>query len=273
VKLLDDYHWVPHVFSIELKKTFSYRLMFWAQFFMGTGTEIAVNYFVWLAVFAAKGTDNIAGFTFHGMVFYLLFAGFASKITRGTERGYISNEIYDGSLNRYLLYPLAFFPYKYVTHLLQQMMGVVQMVITFALLRLALGDSGGHPITLGSLFAGIATCLLTGYVHFVLMSCIELVAFWQDVIWNLMVMTRFCMSLLGGGMVPLALFPEWGRHAALLTPFPALVSFPARTFLGEVGAREWVQNAGVLALWGIGFSLLLNWIWQKGTRHYSGVGI
>jgi ABC-2 type transport system permease protein len=273
VSLREDYRWVPHVLSIELKKAFSYRVVFWVQFLMGTGTELAVAYFVWKAVYAARGTAVLEGFTFHGIVLYSLFASFAGKLTRGTDRGYISQDIYDGSLTRYLLYPLAFFPYKYVTHITQQLLGVAQLLIAFLALRLALGDNGGHPITAASFAAGLFTCLLTGYVHFVMASCVELVAFWQDVIWNLMVMLRFCLSLLGGGMIPLAFFPEWGRHLALLTPFPALVAFPARTFLGQVGWQEWINNVCLLAVWGLAFSLLLNWIWLRGTRQYSGVGI
>jgi ABC-2 type transport system permease protein len=273
VRLADEYHWVPHVLSIELKKAFSYRVVFWVQFLMGTGTELAVAYFVWKAVYDARGANVIQGFTFHGIVFYSLFASFASKLTRGNDRGYVSQDIYDGSLTRYLLYPLAFFPYKYVTHLTQQLLGATQLLIAFAALWLALRTTGGHAITAASFLAGLVTCLLTGYVHFVMASCLELVAFWQDVIWNLMVMLRFCLSLLGGAMIPLSFFPEWGRHVALLTPFPALVSFPARTFLGQVGPREWLLSAALLAAWGVAFSLLLRWIWGRGTRQYSGVGI
>lgn len=266
-------NWVPHVLALELKKAFSYRIAFWVHFIMGTGTELVVSYFVWLAVFAASGKSEIEGFTFHGLVFYSLFASMSSKLTRGSDRGYISQEIYDGTLNRYLLYPLPFFPYKYVTHFTQQLLGIVQLFLAFAAVRLLLGDLGQHPITTLTFLAGIATCLLAGYLYFVISACLELVAFWQDVIWNLMVMLRFTMSLLGGAMIPLALFPEWGQKIALLTPFPLLVSWPARTFLGQVSLSEWLWNFGLMAFWSVAFSFLLNFIWIRGTRQYSGVGI
>lgn len=266
-------HWVPHVLAIELKKVFSYRVNFWAQFLMGTGTELAVAYFVWKAVFSATKEMEIEGFTFHGLVFYSLFANFSSKITRGTDKGYISQDIYDGGLTRYLLYPLPFFPYKFVVHLTQQLLGVIQLLIALAFIWLLIGDTGGQHVTVGSFFAGLVTCVFTGYLHFVMMSCLELVAFWQDVVWNLMVMLRFCMSLLGGGMLPLVFFPEWGQKLVQFTPFPALISFPTRTFLGQIGLQEWFWNLGILAGWGLVMSLLLSWIWQRGTRRYSGVGI
>ena len=278
------FSWAPHVLALELKKAFSYRVAFWVQFLMGSGTELVVSYFVWLSVFRATGVAidpaadpgapaTIQGFTFHGLVFYSLFASLSAKITRGNDRGYVSQDIYDGGLTRYLLYPLPFFPYKYVTHFTQQLLGLAQLLVAFLFVYLALGDLGGHSITPFSFAAGVLTCLLTGYLHFVIAGCLELVAFWQDVIWNLMVMLRFCMSLLGGGMIPLAFFPEWGQRVAQLTPFPLLVSWPARTFLGQVGAQEWLANLGLLAFWSLLFTLLLNWIWVRGTKQYSGVGI
>jgi len=271
--MISALHWVPHVFAIELKKAFSYRVTFWAQFLMGTGTELAVAYFVWLSVFSSTGASELEGYSFHGLIFYSLFASFAARITRGAEYGYISQDIYDGSLNRYLLYPLPFFPYKYVSHLTQQLLGLMQLLIGLALLWIFLRNMGGHNLTFVSFLAGALTCLLTGYVHFVMLSCLELVAFWQDVVWNLTVMFRFCMTLLGGGMLPLSFFPEWGQRIAHLTPFPALVSFPARTFLGQVSVVEWLTNFGILAGWGLVFSLLLNRIWIRGTKQYSGIGI
>lgn len=265
--------WVPHVLALELKKAFSYRVAFWVQFLMGTGTELVVSFFVWRSVFAATGSQEMQGFTFHGIVFYSLFASMSGKITRGTDRGYVSQDIYDGSLTRYLLYPLPFFPYKYVTHITQQLLGVSQLIVAFIGVRLALGDLGQHAITPATFAAGVLTCFLTGYLHFVVASCLELVAFWQDVVWNLMVMLRFCMSLLGGGMIPLVFFPEWGQRLVSYTPFPLLVSWPARTFLGQVGAQEWLLNLGVLAFWSLLFTFVLNAIWLRGTKQYSGVGI
>jgi len=265
--------WVRHVLILELKKIFSYRVVFWVQFFAGTGCELAVAYFVWKAVYEVTGRSEISGFTFHGLVLYSLFASFSAKISRGTDRGYISQEIYDGGLTRYLLYPLPFFPYKYVTHIAQQIMGTVQLLIATPLLLYVVGDFGGQNLTLGSFVAGVLTCFLVGYLHFLMTSALELVAFWQDVVWNILVMLRFCVGLLGGGMIPLAFFPSWAQRLIQFTPFPLLVSFPTRTFLGQVSLQEWTLSLGLLLGWSMIFTLLVNWIWLRGVKQYSGVGV
>ncbi len=265
--------WVPHVFAIELKKALSYRMAFWIQFLVGTATEIGVAYFLWKAIFSVRGEETLAGFTFSGILYYTLFASFALKIARGSEEGYLARDIYDGGLTRYLVYPLPLAAFKYVTHLTQQMLVSLQLLLAFLLLQLFLPLPSDHRVSVSTVIAGTLTCFLAGYLHFLLTCCLEMVAFWQDVIWNLLAMLRFAMGLLGGVMIPLAFFPEWGQRLVTLTPFPSIVTFPAKTFLGQVSLQEWGNHAGILVCWSVIFTFVAMWIWNRGTKQYSGVGI
>lgn len=271
--MIDKASWAPHVLSIELKKALSYRLDFWINFLVSTSIEIAVAYFLWKAIFTARDVTTMEGYSFYGLVFYYLFASFSIRIARGSERGYISQEIYDGGLTRYLLYPLSFLGYKYITHFSQQLLAIIQLILAFIFLMIFLGPPLDQNVSAFSFLAGLFTCLIAGILHFALASCLEMVAFWQDVIWNLMVMLRFVIMLLGGGMIPLTFFPEWGQKIVSLTPFPLLVTFPVKTFLGQITLHDWLINIGLLALWALLFSGLAAWIWARGTRRYSGVGI
>jgi ABC-2 type transport system permease protein len=270
---MDSLRWIPHVLSIELKKAINYRAAFWIQFLLGTATEIGVAYFLWAAIYEARGAAEIEGFNFNAIVYYYLFASFSQKIGRGSDHGYLAQDIYDGGLTRYLVYPIPFFGFKYITHISQQLLGIIQLTLAFTALRFLMGPAEGSQLTLQSYLAGAATCLIAGYLYFVLISCLELVAFWQDVIWNLVAMLRFTMALLGGAMIPLAFFPEWGRQVVQFTPFPTMIAFPARTFLGQVGWQEWIHNVGLLAAWSLIFTMLAAFIWSRGTRKYTGVGM
>ncbi len=269
-----EFRWVPHVFAIELKKVLHYRADFWIRFGLGTVTEVAVAYFLWLAIFEANGATTLRGFTFNGVVYYMLFASFAAKISRGSEHGTISTEIYDGTLTRYLVYPLPLMGFKYVTHVVQQINGTIQLLIAlFGLWLILPMPTGEMTISAPNFLAGVFTCLLTGYLNFRIMTCLEMVAFWQDVVWNLIAMLRFTTSLLGGAMIPLVFFPEWGKKIVEFTPFPYLVTFPAKTFLGQITLNEWFMNAAILACWSLFFTILATWIWSRGAKQYSGVGI
>lgn len=270
--------WVVHVLGIELKKAFSYRFAFWAQFVLGTVTDLVVAYFLWAAIFSQRGelgssTIQIGGFTFHGMIYYYLFAAFSIRIARGSERGYVSEDIYGGGLTKYLLYPVSFLGFKFITHFTQQILATVQLLVSFSILWMIFGKPEDLSLSIATFAAGFLACLLAGVLHFFIAICLEMVSFWQDVVWNLMVMLRFMVNLLGGAILPLTLFPEWGRTVIAWTPFPLLVSFPAETFLGRVTAEVWLRQASLCLLWAMVFFALSRLIWSRGLRNYSGVGI
>lgn len=272
--LSDKYwSWAPHVLAIEIKKAVSYRVDFWIQFFIGTFAEIAIAYFLWKAVFQIRGVARMEGYSFHGLIYYYLFATFSMRIARGNDRGYVSQDIYDGGLTRYLLYPLPFLGFKFITHFSQQILFILQLLLAFALLAALLSVPIDVDLTPLNFCAGIFTCMCAGYLHFMMTACLEMVAFWQDVVWNLMVMLRFTLLLLGGGMIPLAFFPAWGQRLVAWTPFPMIISFPVKTFMGQLSFQEWLLNAGLLVFWSALFTVLIRFIWRRGLRQYSGVGI
>lgn len=272
--LFESYSWIPHVFSIEIRKLFSYRVAFWVKFIIGTVTEIAVAYFLWGAIFVQTGSTTMRGFTFHGIVFYYVFSGLVGRmIQNAAESGGISLDIYEGSLTRYLLYPVSFLQYKYVAFFGQQITLFCQLLLGLGIAMTIWEIPPDQHITFSSILMGLGTSILAGMLIFLLNACIELVAFWQDTVWNLMAMLRFIGNLLGGIHIPLVFFPDWGQVLVRFTPFPLIYSFPIRCFLGQVNAQEWIHESLFLVGWVAFFILLLRWIWSRGTRIYTGVGI
>lgn len=274
--------WVTQVVSFELRKVFTYRFTFWVKYFVGAITELTVAYFLWGAIFAATavapgsaaGEVRLGGYTFHGLLYYTLFATLGANVVRTLDRGgEISGEIYQGTLSRYLVYPVPYLAYRYASYFGLQLISVGQLLFGVAVALAIFGVPADLAITPSSIALGIFTALLSGALSFSLTACLELIAFWQDTVWNLMAMLRFIGNLLGGLMIPLSLFPEWGREVVAFTPFPYLFSFPIRCFLGQIGPAEWFREAGVLGFWILATSGAAAFIWRRGTRVYSGVGI
>ncbi|MGK5088392.1 ABC-2 family transporter protein [Bdellovibrionota bacterium FG-2] len=273
MSLYEAFEWIPHVLSLELRKIFSYRVAFWVRYVLGTVTELTVAYFLWGALFEYSSQQRLQGFSFHGILFYYVFASLGAKIVRPSNDGWISQEVYDGGLTRYLLYPVSFVGYKYVTFLSQQFVAVGQMLFGLGVAVSILGLPSDLAITATSVFCGILTALFAGGVVFLISASIEMVSFWQDTIWNLMAMFRFIGNLLGGILVPLVFFPAWGQEAVKYTPFPLVFSFPIRCFLGQIEPAEWLGCIGRLLVWAFLFGALATWVWKRGTKRYAGVGI
>lgn len=270
---LNSLVWVPHVFSIEIRKLLTYRVAFWVKYVIGTLTEICVAYFLWDAIFVHTGSQTMQGYSFLGIVYYYVFSGLVGRMIQTADQGGISIDIYEGGLTRYLLYPLSFLQYKYVSFLGQQVSMLFQLLLGLAVALMIWGLPADQNISASSVALGILTSIMAGALMFLINACLELVAFWQDTVWNLMAMLRFIGNLLGGVHVPLVFFPEWGQTLVQYTPFPFIFSFPIRCFLGQVTAQEWLHQSIWMVGWMCAISLLLAWIWKRGTRVYTGVGI
>lgn len=265
--------------SMEMRKFLAFRSDFWVQFVGGFAIEFLVSFLVWKTVYSAATVTGAAdaavirGMRFDAMVFFYIVAPLLANISHGQEMHFISRDIYDGSLSRYIVYPVPFLRYKYLTHLSYGIMGVIQAVIIIGLFTSIYGIPAGSVVTAGTIAAGIVTSLLTGILYFSLASAVEMVAFWADAVWSLMVMLKFIVRLLGGGMIPLVIYPEWAQGLLRITPFYYLINFPIQTALGNVNTIEWLRQAGITCLWIVFFAWISSIIWQRGSREYSGVGI
>ena len=264
------------LFGLEFKRAFAYRAEFWIGFLGNALTQFAVAYLLWSAVFASTGAQVIGGLTLRDLALYYLLIPLVERITLGAEMSHISGEIYDGTLNRYLVYPVSFFGFKYVTSLAQSLVYAAQMAALAGLCLWVFGVPPAFHFTPGGVALALLSLMLGTILYFSLAACLEMIAFWADNVWSLMVLLKMVLHFLGGGLLPLVLFPDAFRSLLELTPFPYLVSFPLR-FLMEgtsgITTAEAIRGFSVMGVWILGLSLLAGWIWQRGSKQYTGVGI
>lgn len=258
-------------YAMELKKIFSYRAEFWIGFLGSILSQFGVAFFLWKAIFAARGADTLEGFTFGGLMLYYLMVPLVERVVNGQEMGFMSHEIYDGSLTRYLLYPVSYFRVKYSAKLAQATVYLAQMVLVVGLFLLVFKQP--FQLSVRSAAMVLPVFFLSGLLVFALIAGLETIAFWADNVWSILVFNRMTTNLLGGGLLPLAFFPEKVREALEWLPWVRLISFPIRTLLGQVGTEEWLKGMALTAAWALVFAALAFWLWRKGIKSYAGVGI
>ena len=270
---MGEYRWLRQVYSTEIRKVLTYRFDFWINFFVSIFAHVAVAFFLWRAVFQYNRTDTMQGYSFTGLMLYYLMVPMIDKIVNGSGMGFVSRDIYDGSLTRYLIYPVSFFKYKYVQHLANTSIFIVQLLLTIFIFTRIFGEPPDVSITPASILMGITAALFSGILSFFIFTSIEMIAFWADNVWTLVVMFRFCIALVGGTLIPLAFFPDGWREALRYLPFPYLVSFPIECATGRIPAGEWAQGIAVILAWSAAFLFILKSVWNRGRYQYTGVGI
>jgi ABC-2 type transport system permease protein len=262
-----------HVLSVELRTQLSYRADFWINAFVGFLAEFGVTWFLWAAVFLESGKTVIGGYTFEGMVLYFLAVVLLGKLVSGREfEGAVSTDIYEGTLNRYLVFPASYTAFKYAQRIGHLGVAFAQFVLfgIAAYLVLDLPRAGATPASV--LMATVAT-IGANLLYFLVDNLIQYVAFWADNVWSLDVAKRWLVMILGGQMAPLSVFPDEVRWILELLPFRFFCEFPARVFLGEIGFLAWAQGLALMGAWALVAWVMGKLLWHRGQLQYTGVGI
>lgn len=261
-------------FGIQARKLMSYRADFWTNAVVTFFVELAAAYFLWTAIFRETGHAEIGGFSLEAMVVYYVAAILLGKIVKGNERDRsISDDIYEGGLTRYLLYPSNYFGFKYAEHLGTLVPSMVELIVFGAVALALLPSAADVHVTPATVAMAAVSVAISNLLHFLLMFPIRAVAFWADNTWTLEVMYRFASQMLGGLLLPLSLFPAWSEAALDLLPFKYLYYFPAVTLLGHVTPEAWMRGLAVSVAWCAVAAVVGHAVWRRGTFQYTGVGI
>ena len=132
--------WTYQVFLLELRRRMTYRSDFWINFFGQTIFSLLIAYYLWNSIFESTGKSEMNGFTMQGMIFYYLIAPLVFRIQQGQGIGFISREIYEGGLNKYLLYPVNYFKFKLSTYLATSFFYTIQLIVILIIYQLFFFD-------------------------------------------------------------------------------------------------------------------------------------
>lgn len=265
-------NWWASVVSMEFRKILAYRTEFWVTFLGQALIQLVIARSLWTAIFEQQNVTTMNGFTLPMLTLYYVIVPIGSRILTGENIGFLSREIYEGTFTRYLIYPLSWFQYKALTYFTYGLFYSLQLVIFYFGYSLFL--AGGVSLAeVGNLFLGVGLFLLSSIIYLLMGTAIELLALWADNIWSLMVMLRFFSNFFGGALIPLAFFPEWAQQVLSFTPFPNLVSLPARTIMGITTPEEIFRGLLVIGVWGVVLAFVVRLMWERGQKKYSGVGI
>ena len=255
--------------SIELRKILTYRWEFWFNFLGRTSLVILISYYLWSHIFATQNTDQMQGYTLPQLLIYYIIANLISKGLIGSNIGFIASEIYQGQLNRYLLYPTSYFFLKMAEYFSHSLFYFIQLLIFLCLFAL-FGYWTFSPL---SLLQITILFLIATFCYFQISTCVELLAFWVDNTWSLMILVRFLFTFLGGLMVPLPFFPQWAQNLIEYLPFSHMIFLPTQALMQGLALSTFLQSCLILISWSLLFSLSAQYLWNKGRYQYSGVGI
>ena len=257
-----------HVYKNEIRKILAYRLEFWSGFLGQTALTVFLSFFLWKSIFKSNQVTSMQGMNLKEFVLYYGVIHLTMKVLLGQGIGFVAREIYYGTLNKYLLYPLSFSFYKVSSYLAYGSFYLLQLLLFVVAHNFFLGNE----VTALSFISGISLIITASIVYFYLSIIIESIAFWADNVWSLSVLVRSFLEFGGGYFVPLVFYPENFLTFLSYTPFPYLLYYPAMTVL-NLETPSFVIVLFHQVFWGLTFFACYRLMWSRGKYQYSGVGI
>ncbi|MHC4941317.1 MAG: ABC transporter permease [Planctomycetota bacterium] len=260
--------------SLEARTSMSYRVDFWLQTIAEFAVQFGVVWFLWRAMFRESGATEIGGYSFHSIVVYYLAVILLGKLVRGRQfDSSVSDDIYMGGLNRYLVFPVRYLPFKYAQHIGKMLPALVQFALFGGIVVFLIDIPPEMRPTPASALMAFVAVALANLLYFVMSFPIQCVAFWAENVWSLEVAKRFLVTLLGGYMLPLEVFPRVLQDILWWLPFRLFFHFPARALMNQVPAGEWAASLLLGAVWTAVFGWIAWRVWRRGQFTYTGVGI
>lgn len=252
------------------------RLVYRGDFALGTLMRflpIVTQVFLWGAIFAARGSDRLAGYTYNEFIAYYLLTmisrAFSSMPGLAST---IAVQIRNGEIKKYLIQPIDMIGFLLLSRIAHKIIYYVVAIAPFALVfYLCRGYFNGWPEP-GVMAAFVLSLMMAFLLGFFLEASIGMIGFWFLEVSSLLFIYMLFNFFFSGHMFPIDMLPGFWRHVVELIPLQYLAYFPAAVFLGKIQGDALVYGLCIQAAWVAFFVVLSRVMFALGVRRYSGYG-
>ncbi|MBL9135980.1 MAG: ABC-2 family transporter protein [Verrucomicrobiales bacterium] len=261
-----------HVINIGIQSTLVYRVNFLVRALFGLVPLFALI-LLWRAIYeGAKGPD-VGGYQLSEVITYYLMVNVVVALTAVTEDDWqIAADIRDGRISQFLLKPIDYLKYRLCLFAAGRMVYTAAALVPMGVFLWFQRDHLQAPASAGHFAAFGLALALTALLQFFISFTMALLAFWVLEVATFIFILFAFEYVAGGHLFPLDMLPPTLLKVLHLTPFPYMLYFPVRVYLGRVEGAELWQGLGIQAFWVLATLGLARWVWSRGLRHYSAVG-
>ncbi len=246
----------------------SYRMNFFLQVISPSIVFFFIKYNLWTSVYQGSQTTVLAGFTLKQMIFYHLWVLIISIMVSTYSSDKLSEDIRLGKISTYLIYPFNFWEFHTASFLSFQAIQTLISIITIGVLW-----SSGilHSISISILSQGLIYCFVASFFWYSIQYLTAIMAFWLEETWILRVIFMIIKNFLSGSIIPLSFFPETFVEILKFTPFPYMIYYPVKIFMGEISLIG--APLIILILWTTLIIVICHFVWKRGIKLYEAAGI
>jgi len=258
---------------LVVKNTFQETLVYRLNLIMWrvrTVLQLLTMYFLWLAVLP-KG-QIIAGYNQSLMLTYILGTSLLSSIVISSRIQSIGDEINRGDLSNYLLKPFNYFFYWFSKDIGDKAMNIIFSIVELSILFYLLKPPFFVQKDLSFLGLSLLAAIFGLFLYFFFNFLIGLLGFWSPDVWAPRFIFTIILSFFAGGIFPLDILPKQIFSFLQFLPFPYLLYFPLKIYLGKISMQETYFGFLMLFIWIFLLYLIVKFAWERGLKIYTAEG-
>lgn len=257
------------IFRITWENMLVYRLNFFL-WRIRTVLQLLLVYFVWWTVF--QNQQEIFGYTQSAILTYVMVSALVRAIILSSTSIDVSGHINEGGVVNFLIKPLSFMGYYFIRDLSDKLFNISFVIFEIAILIFLLKPQiifQTDILTLALFILGIFLGIL---LYFSIAFCVGLISFWVENSWGPFFLITIFLEGFGGGLFPIDILPKGLANFLMLTPFPYLIYFPSKIYLGSLSTQDLIFGFVSLTFWVFGMWIITVKTLQAGLRHYTAFG-
>lgn len=249
------------IFKTSMKNTYIYPIDAISMNFIMIAVVI-IKLFLWKAIYINQGA-TIGGYSIIETMWYVIIAdivGFAAL--RNIART-LSEDVKDGSIAYKLVKP-----YNYIFYLISITLGkkIITLLLTIitGVLMAALLVGALKSFTLISIAVGVFTIIMGIILQLIICLCIGMIAFWFEEVSAFLTIYMRTEFVIGGGFMPLIMFPEKIYNLIKYLPFSYITFKPLDLFI-KFDINKAINIFKIQAIYIMIFSIIGFFIYRKGV--------
>lgn len=222
---------------------------------------------IWMGI--AKDAA-LKGFTPARFAAYFALVFLVGEMVSSTAAEEVENDIYFGGVGSLLLRPFNIVLYYFLGEMASAMVRAIPVFMLVA--GVFLFSEAGQYVQWSYILPALLGVMLGFAINYLLYFIGGLAAFWSDQASSFDLVLTYMLTLFGGVLAPLTLYPGWMQSVLEWSPFPYIISFPIRIIMGGLTGEQLFNGLVFQVVLVTLLSSLAHYVWSKGVRRYSVFG-
>lgn len=254
---------------IDISMALVYRIEF-VMYMISTVVGPAIALMIWRAAM-----ENGAALPIDAqyLTTYFVLLGVVSMLTSSWISGFLAEHIRLGRLSIWMVRPGSTHLNGIANNLSEKVIKIVPLAPMVGILWWYFRDSfvlPADPVTWLHFAVSVIAAAIMVYALDVLVGSL---AFWLDDITGIDRARGLLSVIFRGQLVPLALMPAWSQGLIDVQPFRFTLSFSLELLVANLATPEIARGMALQIAYPVLTVLAARWLWRRGMRSYSAVGV